>query len=901
LSPEREAEIVEELSQHLDERYEELRLAGAKDREAFLRALDELLEPDSLARGMRSLRQARVPPPVTLGAGKRSLLGDFLQDFRYAGRLLGKQRGFAAAAILTIALGIGANTAIFTLVNAALFVRLPVPDRDNLLYVNRAESVFSYPLYEALRDGNRVFDGFAAWGGIEASLNAGGAAELVQGVIVTGNFFDVLGIRAAQGRLLSTSDDRTPGGHPVLAISHELWRTGFGARPDIVGLDVRLNGHVFTVLGVTPAGFPGPRFGMASHLYVPMMMQPIVRPPRGAYSGEQNPDLLHDTRSWLSGLARLKPGVTHGQARAELETIATRYRRTADPAAPVERIALVPVDVGDPGLRRRMQGAALLLGGVAAAVLMIACSNIANLLLAKAASRQRELALRLALGAARARLVRQLLTESLLLSAIGGSVGVAIAWAAVESFQAASSGMLPLSLDFSVDRRVLLFSAGLSLLTGILFGIVPAIRTSGPALMPALKNATTESDGRNRGFHLQKMLVTAEVALSMLLLIPAALFVRSLQAAQSIDPGFDVEKLVSAPLNINLLRYTSERGRVFYRQVVERIERMPGVDSATVARIPVMGGSGRVLGIMVEGRREYSADSVFGEGGGVTTTDQSRINANVVGPRFFATLGIPIVMGRDFGEPDVEGRPPVVTLNESAVRVHFGSESPIGRRVSFGGPGGPWREVVGVVRDSTYSALGEAALPVAYLPVAQNHETGMTLYVRASVPPGSLVSSIRSEIRALEPDLPMPAVRTMTESLDRALFGARMGAWLLGVFGALALMLAAIGIYGVLSFSISRRTHEMGVRLALGAPQRQVFSMVVRDGMALVAAGIVIGVAGGLAVARSLGSFLYGVPATDTTTFAAMTLVLAAVAFAACIIPARRATRVNPISALRSE
>jgi predicted permease len=913
LSPTREAEIVEELSQHLDDRWRELIAGGASPDEARQLALADFRDEDSLARYIAPLRQAHLPPSITPGAPTGHLLGDLWQDLRYAARMFRKHPGFAAAAVLTLALGIGANTAIFSLVNATLLQRLPVVDRERLVYVHRGDlgGVFSYPLYQALRDANQVFEGFGAWSSIAVSLNADNTTELVNGAIVTGNLFDVLGISAGQGRLLSPSDDVNPGAHPVAVISHDLWQTRFGGRPDIVGRDIRLNGHVFTIVGVTPAAFPGPQLGSVRHLYVPMMMQAIVRP---SGVGEQDQDLLKDRRrrtdgargptpSWLFGLGRLKPGMRLEQARAELATLATNYERTFDPSDPPELVAVVPLDEGDPRQRQRLQGVALLLGGVVAAVLLIACANIANLLLARTASRRRELAVRLAIGASRARLVRQLLTESVLLSSTGGVIGLALAWAVVQSFQATPPppGSLPLTIEFSIDQRVLLFSLMLSFLTGIVFGVVPALKASRPNLVPTLKDASAETDERGRRFSLQKTLVIAEVALSMLLLIPAGLFVRSLQAARAIDPGVDVEQLIAAPLNINLLRYTTAKGREFYRQVVERVERLPGVEAASVARVPLMTGRGRVSGLMVEGRQGYSEDFVSAEGPAVVTVDPTLINTNVVGPRFFATLGIPLVIGRDFSEQDVEGGLRVVIVNETTVKMHFGGDNPVGKRVSFGGPKGPWREIVGVVRDSKYAALAEAPLAVAYVPIAQNHQPSMTLYVRTSVPPASLISVLRREIQALEPNLPVPNIRAMTDTIGASLYAARMGAWLLAVFGSLALLLAAVGIYGILSFSISRRTREMGIRLALGAEARNVFLLVVRDGMLLVSAGIIIGLAGGLAGARSLASFLYGVPTSDAPTFAAMTIILTAVALVACVIPARRAMQVNPITALRYE
>jgi predicted permease len=896
LSPTRENEIVEELSQHLEDRWRELVAGGASEDEATKQALAGFREGDMLARQLAPLRQAHAPDPVTPGVSAGHLLGDLWQDLRYAARTLGKQPTFALAAVLTLALGIGANTAIFTVVNATLLQRLPVPDRDRLVYLQREKNggVFPYPMYTALRDGTQTFDGVAAWSGFVASLNTGNGADRTLGYLVTGNFFGVLGLAADRGRLFSPTDDVTPGGHAVVVISRELWQTRFAGRPDIIGHEIRLNGTVFTIVGVTPAGFPGPRVGTMRHLYVPMMMQPILRPPN---------DRLQSTASWLFLVGRLRPDRTATQARAEIETRGTVLARAVNPSTSPERIPVVPIDEDNPESRQQMRAAGFLLGGVVAAVLLIVCANIASLLLAKATARRRELALRVALGASRARLVRQLLTETVLLSLVGGSVGLGLAWGLVQAFQASPppAGALPVALDLAIDRRVLLFSIVLSVITGLVLGVASALKASRPSLVPALKDASSEGNDGGRGYDLQKLLVVGEVALAVLLLIPAGLFVRSLQAAHELDPGFDAEKLVSAPLDVNLLRYTNEQEREFNRTLVERAERLPGVESAAVARLAVMTGDGRIMGLMVEGRPEYSDAFVFGQGAGVVTRDPARINANVVGPGFFRTLGIPIVSGRDFDVRDVEGRPPVAIINETAVRMHFEGGNALGARVSFNGRQGPWREIVGVVGDSTYAELGEAALPVAYLPVAQQHESGMTLYLRASVPPASLIAGLRREIQEVEPNLPVADIKTMTDTIGTSLYGARMGAWLLAGFGALALLLAAIGIYGVLSFSIARRTREMGLRLALGAAANQVFLLVVRDGMTLVGVGALLGLLGGFAAAQSLSRFLYGVPTSDPATFAGAATLLIAVALVACIVPARRAMRVNPTTALRSD
>ncbi len=908
LTAAREVEIIEELSQHLDDRYEELRAMGVEDPEARRIALEELDDHDTLAREMRALRQSRVPSPVVEAPPRLGVVRDVAQDLRYAARMLRKQPGFTLAAVLTLALGIGANTAVFSLVNATLLQRLPVTDREHLLYIYRGNvgGVFSYPQFAMLRDYNRSFDGVAGWGGITASLNAGDSAELVPGFIVTGNFFDVLGVRAAHGRLLSPSDDVTPGGHPVAVISYDFWQRRFGGRREAIGREIRLNGHVFTIVGVAPAGFPGPQLGSVRHLYVPMMMQAIMRPPRQRYSGEMNPDLLKNpTNSWIFAVGRLKTNAAIEQARADLDAIIAEFFRTRvkmPPGASPPRVSMVPVDEGNAGQRQQIRSVALLLGGVVGAVLLIACANIANLLLSRAASRQRELAVRLALGASRGRLVQQLLTESVLLSVLGGAVGAVLAWVLAEGFSAAPppAGALPIAFDFSIDQRVLLFALMLSCVTGIVFGVVPALSASRPALVPALKGASRPGADHGMRLDLKKVLVVGEVALSLLLVITAGLFVRSLYTTRAIDPHIDVDRIVSAPLNINLLRYTRTQGREFYRQIVERAERLPGVESASVSRVAVLGGSSRILSIHIEGRAA-SHDQVSSENSQVVTGDSTVINATVVGPRFFKTMGIPVLSGRDFADTDVENRPPVIILNATAAAIHFGDATPVGTRISVDGPQGPWREIVGVVRDSKYGSLTEEGVPVAYMPLAQNHETGMMLYVRTTVPPASIVGPLRRELQELEPNLPVPAIEPMTQTIGTSLYAARMGAWLLGTFGALALMLAVVGIYGVLSFSISRRTREMGIRLALGADRQHVFLLVVRDGMVLVILGILIGLGTGLVAARSLRAFLYGVSTTDVPTFVGTVAILCGVALIACALPARRAIGVNPVAALRQE
>src|SRR6185369_8064180 len=564
------------------------------------------------------------------------------------------------------------------------------------------------------------------------------------------------------------------------------------------------------------------------------------------------------------------------------------------------RVATVyPVSKVDPQAYSQLVSVAGLLLAVFAIVLLIACANVANLLLARASARKKEIAVRLALGASRSRLVRQLLTESVLLSLAGGVVGLLLALWTIDLLKTATpaSGIFSFTLDYHLDGRVLAFAFALSLATGIIFGLAPALQASRPDLVPALKDEVAlVAQGRAR-LSLRNLLVVAQVALSLVLLIGAGLFLRSLKNAQDIDPGFEADKILNAQLNINLLRYTKAQGQEFYRQVIERVEALPGVESASLARVVPMSGSGRTTSILIEGQ-EAREDNFRSEGSGTQESTNSA-TANVVGPKYFQTMGISLVRGRDFGPQDKEGAPLVIVVTEAFVRRYFADQDPLGRRVSLRGAQGPWSQIVGVARDGKYRTLGESARATVYQPLAQNHETGMALHVRAKGKPASLAESVRREVQSLEPNLAVTNIESMSDVLSASLFAARMGAVLLGIFGLLALLLAAVGLYGVMSYSVARRTREIGIRMALGAGRGNVLRLVLKEGMILVGGGLAAGLIVAAGMTRLLASFLYGVSPLDAITFVAIPITLALVALLANYLPARRATKVDPMEALR--
>lgn len=822
---------------------------------------------------------------------------NFLQDLRYAVRLLAKSPGVSALAVAALALGIGANTAIFSLINGALLRPLPgVQEPDQLVTLERTQNgivqySFGYPDYVDFRDRNNSLAGLAAHCGTPLSFN-NGATERLRGDLITGNYFSVLGVKPALGRLISPDDDNEPGARAVAVLSHGFWLRAFGADREAVGRLIKLNGYDFRIIGVAARDFAGTQTGASFDVWIPVTMQ-VQAMPR-----TMGRHWFNDrSAGWLGLFGRLKPGASAKQAQSELITIASQLEQSY-PDTNAGRSLHVLSGLGlDSDDRANLGNFLTLLLAAVVLLLLIACSNVANLLLLRATSRRREIAVKLALGATRARLVRQLLTEGLLLSLLGGTLGLLLApWCAemILAIQQPAYGLH--GVDIGLDGRILAFTGLLSFLTALVFGLAPALQASKTDVVTSLKDGAPSSG--HRSSRLQGYLVVAQVALSLVLLIGAGLAVKTMRKALTMDRGFDSEGLMLMSMDLTIRGYTESQGRSFYEEVIRRVDSLPGVISSSLAKtVPPNDWSDR-LSVFHVG--EVPPPEVLRARDDLGL----RVDANRIAPDYFKTLGIPLLQGREFNYQDRVGTPAVAIINEKLARTLWPDESAIGKRLAvpfWNEPSRPPVEIVGIARDTKHRSLLADMPMLLYLPELQAYDGRATVVARTSGDPNTLISAIRVEVAALDKDLPLYAVKTMSQQIESTLWQQRTAAGLIGIFGLLALGLAAIGIYGVIAHSVAQRTREIGIRMALGADARDVLRMILRQGFMLALAGVAVGLGAAFALTRLMSSLLYGVSATDAATFIASSAVLVGVALGACFVPARRATKVDPMIALRCE
>jgi putative ABC transport system permease protein len=832
--------------------------------------------------------------------GAARFLETLIQDLRYGVRMLRKNPGFAAVAVFTLALGIGVNTALFSFADALLFRPLPIKEPARVItllrwHVQRPQfySSFSHPEFLDLRRSvGEIFSDLLAYCAITVNLSAAGNIERADGEIVSWNYFAALGVRPALGRGFLPEEDEIAGARPVAVISYGLWQRRFGRDPNILRRTLALNGHSFAIVGVAPRGFRGADLEAAPDVWFPLAMHAEVSP--WASTGD---DLFDNPGTdWLSVMGRLKPAVDLRQAEAALQTVGRRFEQAYPEAAKGWTITAFPSGQAklDPEMREGLFPLLALLLGSAGLVLLIACANVANLLLARATVRQREFAVRSALGAGRRRLFQQSLTESALLAGCGGVAGVILAYGIpplVKAFPLPPF-ISPQAVEFTLDERSLACALLLSLATAMLFGLIPALQGTRVELAAGVKG---ERSARGyRGSRLRASLVMAQMALSLLLLIATGLFVQSVRKALVTNPGFETRNLLLASVDLRLQGYDKQRGQEFYRQLKERVGALPGVRSATwLSKIPLDAFYNFATDIQVEGPPRQP-------------TSTMNVQFNLVAPRCFHTLGIPQLRGRDFTAQDQPASPHVAILSETLARRLWPNQDPLGQRflLKWGFEEGRSLEpveIIGVVADSKYRTWTESPRLLMYLPLSQNYLPQMTLLVRTAGNPASLLGPIQSEVKALDSGLPLYNVKTMRQQINLSVWPQEMASGVLGAFGLLALLLAAVGIYGMMSFVVAQRTHEIGIRMALGAARRDVVISVLAQALRLVLAGLALGLAGALALTRFLAGLLFAVKPTDPATFAGVCLILTVVAVLASYLPARRAARVDPMVALRYE
>lgn len=814
-------------------------------------------------------------------------MNNLMQDVRYAARVLAKAPAFTAVAVLTLALGIGANTAVFSFMNSLFFRPLPAADPDRIVRVTGANGdsrfdVMSYPSYLDIRDRTQSFAGIAGHTPITVSFGMGGEPENLSGEMVSGNYFTVQGVRAMQGRTLTADDDVSIGAHPVVVISHALWRRAFGGAHDTVGRTIYLNGHAFNVIGILPPEFQGTYSAMAAHIWAPMAMHNQVRP-RGGRS------LQTRGWEWMMATARLRPGVERAQAQQELDRLAQQMRQEKlldkDSGFAAHPARSLPEDF--------YSGATKILTGllvVVTLVLLVACANIASVMLARLASRRREIAIRQSLGATRARLARQWLTESVLLAAGGGALGLLLAmWISDALLRLVPEQLTQFSPQMSADGRVLAYTLGVTLLTSIAFGLFPAFRAGRLDLAGAMKEEGASTAG---GYHKSRLFgafIVGQVAASLVLLAAAGLLLRSLHNASLFNPGFATQDLLVASVDLNPHGYTEARGRAFWEQALGRVRNLPGVQGATFAQVTPLGFSRESRGFDIPGHTPPEGRKYFS------------LAINVVGPEYFRVMGIPLVAGREFDERDVRaGAAPVIVINETMARKYWPNENPVGKSIVDLGTKAAM-QIIGVARDIKYYSMDEAPRSYVYASFGQFYSTPMTLHVRASTNAAALPQLIKQQVAALDPAIAVYEAMPFDQLRMLPLAPTRAMAISGSAFSLLALILTAVGMYGIVSYSVSQRTQEMGVRMALGAQRVDILRLIIGRGLTLTAIGVVLGCVLAVATTRFMQALLFGVSPADPATLAGVGALLVAVALIACYVPARRASRVDPIVALRYE
>ena len=906
----REPEIIDELAQHLADLYQEARAAGLDHDAAFGRAVAAMpkegvalakeLETASRAlpalivdRWNRSLDEtisspgSRDPglPPHN---GVPSMVADLRRDLAYGVRMLFRAPGFAFVVMLTLALGIGANAVIFSAIDAVLLRDAPVadPDRVAVVYTTSGNERFStsgYPDYVDLRDSG-VFESLAASAPIALALDVNGVTEPIVGEVVSGNYFDVLGVRISAGRSFAPEEDRSGAPVRVAVVSHALWQRVFGSNPSVVGQTVRLNGNAYTLIGVAPRGFTGFILGRAPDAWVPMALQPEVRQPSAGLRRSLGHSRLLEVRGlrWMNLVGRLRPGSSIADAQSGADVVASRLTAAYPQSNRNRRFTVAGLGEG-PGVRASTRPMLRLLGGAVILVLLIACANVASLLLTRAVSRRREVAVRMAVGAGRARLIRQWLAESVLLAVLGSIGALLIAWWGTPLLYTMG---IPETVDLSVNPRVLGFTFVVAIASGLGFGLAPVFQTLRRDAITALRDEGGAVATGARAARMRSGFVVCQVALSLVLLVGAGLFLRTLKNAYSVDLGYDVNQVLVTDVNLDVRGYSQEAGIAAYDQILSRIEAIPGVIAVGAARVTVLSGGARTTAISMDGR------PVQDDGSNALTA-----RVNVVSHRYLEALNVPLIRGRTFASSDRPGTTRVVIVSGSFAERMWPNQDPIGKTFEYGNPP---VQVIGVVPDTVYrSAVERNAPPFFYILLSQNYESGVSLHVRSAGNPMALAPSIREAVRQVDNTLVLSQPQRLADVLDSSLSQQRMMGTLVGLFGAVALTLAIVGLYGVMAHLAAQRTTEIGIRLAMGAQPSTILTLLLGQGLRLVAIGSAIGVIGAFAGSRYLEAQLFGVKPTDPFTFVAVCVVLLIAGLAACAVPARRAMRLDPIRALR--